>query len=126
KKQPAAKVTLYRDEDHTFPRYGYQQLVSALSGYMGNQSMRQGNSTNNARTKNFTAGLDESAPPVSIDDIAVNCPVIHDILDRGGAGDPEPLWNQALYAAAFTDDPHAAAHRLSNQHSQYSYADTEK
>lgn len=125
KRDPKAKVTLYT-AGRNFPRYSYQQLVTALNPYMDNVTMRRGDSTNHARTRAFTAGVDESSPPVSIHDVAINCPVIDDILDRGGKGDSEPLWNQALYAAAFTNDAVQAAHELSFLDPRYTKAETEK
>lgn len=127
KRSPPSKVRLYRDEGHSFPRYGYQELVAALSNHIG--IVRPGMTRApgaSERIKNFKDGINESAPPVSIDDVALNCAVLSDILERNGAGDAEPLWNQAIYAAAFTDDPHAAAHELSRGDSRYTHADTEK
>ena len=126
KTRPASKVRLLRPEGHLFPRYGYQQLLGALGQYTDTATMRQGPGAEANRTRNFTEGVTESSPPVSIDDVAVNCGVIEDILARGGKGDGEPLWNMALYAAAFTTDPYDAAHRLGNQHAGYSKDSTEK
>lgn len=126
KRTPPTKVKLYHEPGQTFPRYSYQQMRGALSNHMDRVEVRQGDAANHARTKNFTAGLDESSPPVSIEDVATNCLVIADILDRGGKGDKEPLWSQAIYAAAFTSDPVAAAHALSNQDPRYTAADTER
>lgn len=126
KSTPPNKVRLLRPAGHLFPRYGYQQLLGMLGPYTDTASMRQGPGANENRTKNFTEGVTESSPPVSIDDVAVNCGVIDDILQRGGKGDGEPLWNMALYAAAFTTDPFDAAHRLGNQHADYTKDGTEK
>jgi len=110
--------------DSSFRKYGYQELVTALGSYVGIlpgvRAMRP-----TTYTQNFTEGVSTS-PPVTIDDVAVNCGVVNDILDREGAGDSEPLWNQALYAASFTTDPHDAAHRLSRGHTKYDHASTEK
>jgi Domain of unknown function (DUF927) len=124
KSTPATKVRLLREG--TFPRYSYQQLVGALSNYtpaIGGvpPELR----ANQKRSRNFTSGV-ENAPPVTIDEVAVNCMTIDDILDRGGDGDAEPLWNLAILAASFTSDPHDAAHRLSDGDPRYVYADTEK
>jgi hypothetical protein len=126
KTTPSSKVRLLRPDGHLFPRYGYQQLLGALGRYTDTSTMRQGPGAEANRTKNFTEGVTESSPPVSIDDVAVNCGVIEDILARGGKGDDEPLWNMALYAAAFTTNPHDAAHRLGNQHAGYTKDSTEK
>lgn len=124
KKIPQTKVVLVREG--TFPRYSYQQLTGALSNYtpaIGGvpPELR----TNQKRTGNFTSGV-ENAPPVPIDDVAINCMTLDDILDRGGDGDAEPLWNLAMLAASFTSDPHDAAHRLSDGDPRYTYDETEK
>lgn len=126
KTTPPTKVQLYREEGETFPRYGYQQMLGMLGAYTPTSHLRQGPGVNSERTKNFTEGVSESSPPVPIEDVAANCLVIADILDRGGDGDPEPLWNMALYAAAFTSDPFDAAHRLSNKDPRYVKDDTDK
>ena len=129
KLSPPRKTFLYREEGHTFPRYSYQQLVSVLGVSMGTQKQlpAQGNKANAQRSSNFSAGIEEAAPPpVTIEELAINCDVINDILEREGDGDAEPLWNLALYAAAFTKDPHDAAHKLSKGDARYSSAETEK
>jgi hypothetical protein len=128
KKTPPAKVRLYRDAAHTFPRYGYQQLVGALAVYINSVGIQppQGTHANAQRAKNFTDNVGEGAPPVEIEDVAVNCAAIDDILTRHGNGDAEPLWNLALYAASFTSDPHSAAHELSNGDPRYTQQGTDK
>jgi Domain of unknown function (DUF927) len=123
---PPTKVRLNREEGHAFPRYGYQQMLGLLGAYTDTATLRQGPGANRERTKNFTEGVSESSPPVSIDDVAVNCAVIEDILERGGNGDAEPLWNLALYAAAFTTDPYDAAHRLGDADPRYTRDGTDK
>ena len=126
KHSPARKVYLVREEGHRFPRYNYQQLAGALSNYTpAIGGVPPDLRANQQRSKNFTSGVD-SAPPVTIDELAVNCMTLDDILSRGGDGDQEPLWNLAVYAASFTSDPHDAAHRLSDGDPRYSYDSTEK
>lgn len=49
-----------------------------------------------------------------------------DIINRGGNGDAEPLWNLALMLASFTEDPKDAAHRLSSGDPRYVPAHTDK
>jgi hypothetical protein len=126
KTTPPNKVTMYHEEGETFPRYGYQQMLGMLGAYTNTAHLRQGTGANHERTKNFTEGVSEQSPPVSIDDVAANCLVIEDILERGGNGDAEPLWNMALYAAAFTTDPFGAAHRLSDKDPRYTRDGTDK
>lgn len=124
KRQPATPVVLRMK--HNFPRYSYQQIVAGLGANVGTMALAMNPRANKQRSSNFSAGISESSPPVSIEDVAVNCAVIDDILEREGDGDAEPLWNLALYAASFTDDPHAAAHELSRGDARYVFADTEK
>jgi len=123
KKTPALKVQLNWAGRTSFKRYAPDEIAQALSTWVIAKPSRQG--TNQRRNTNFTAGV-ENAPPVSIDDVAVNCPAISDILARGGNGDAEPLWNLSLYAASFTSNPHDAAHRLGDQDPRYDHDATEK
>jgi Domain of unknown function (DUF927) len=132
KSTPPSRVSLYREERHTFPRYSYQQLSAVLAQWVtqpGKASVHAA-ATEQMKSevnKNFAAGVDEAtAPPVNIDDVAVNCPAIDDMLSRGGNGDAEPLWNLGLMAASFTTDPFDAAHRLSDQDPRYVAVATEK
>ena len=125
KTRPPGVVRLM--EDSSFARYDYQQLVSALGQYVGpltgirqNQPMPV-----NSTVQNFTAGVGTAAP-VALADVAAVCGVVDDILTRGGNGDAEPLWNLALLLASFTDDPHAAAHSMSNKDQRYSVSSTDK
>lgn len=128
KRTPPTQVTLL--EDSSFKTYGYQELVSALGSYVGPMTgvrlvAPAGGGSAGAYTSNFTDNV-ENAPPVAIDDVAVNCGVINDILARGGDGDSEPLWNLALYLASFTEDPRAAAHQLSSGDKRYTTAETDQ
>lgn len=126
KPTPAAMVRLYRDPNHDFPQYDYQQLVGALSNYVDNSPGVSQAASDNKLNKNFIDNVSEAVPPVPIEDVAVNCPAIDDILERGGKDDAEPLWNLALLAASFTSDPYGAAHALSDGDRRYKRADTEK
>lgn len=126
KRIPPLPVVL--DETTSFHQYDYQQLVQALKGYVGVvPGIRLATSQQPAAgsyTLNFTENV-PGAPPVPIDAVAVECGVIADILDRGGAGDAEPLWNLALYLASFTSNPADAAHALSDGDSRYVPAETD-
>jgi hypothetical protein len=129
KKTPPGKVFLYRDPGHDFPRYSPEQLTGVLARHVKSAmpgAIPPGNKINSQRAANFGAGISDGAKPVPIEELAINCPAIADILDREGDGDAEPLWNLALLAASFTTDPAAAAHVLSQGDRRYAYADTEK
>ena len=125
------KVVMLRNAENHFPRYSYEQIRGVLAQWTTivppSRAAAAAPGPNQQRSKNesFKGGMD-SAPPVTIDDVAVNCPTIDDILQRGGNGDPEPLWNLALLAASFTEDPFNAAHRLGNQDPRYTKDGTDK
>jgi len=112
-------------EDSSFKVYQYQELVSALGSYVGPTAGVRMSRTQSSFTQNFTEGVGE-APPVPLDGLAQGCPALADILEREGDGDPEPLWNLAILAASFTDDPHDSAHRLSKGDHRYTHDGTEK
>jgi len=123
---PPKPVTLMADS--SLIQYDYQQLVGALSPYVGptaGMKATQMSAQAHARAQNFGAGVGQ-APPVGLDDVIRVCPTIEDIAKRGGDGDAEPLWNLALMLASFTEDPVNAAHRLSNGDGRYVPAETDK
>jgi hypothetical protein len=64
--------------------------------------------------------------PPSIDEVAENCPFIHETLKTGGSEHSEPLWKYSLALAARCEDPEAAAHRLSKGHAEYDPTTTEQ
>jgi hypothetical protein len=120
-----APVQLLVTADERFPVYTYAQLTNVLSAYVGSLAgVKVGTGT--GRSSNFTAGVNASAPPIALDDVAAVCPLTDDTLKRGGSGDPEPLWNLLMMLASFTDDPITDAHRLSNGDARYSQAETDR
>lgn len=117
-----AKPVTLLDSPH--PVHSYDELMASLATYIGAAAPPLRVVKPSSWSQNFQAGVGQ-APPVDIRDVAVNCPTIDDVLQRGGNGDPEPLWNMMMLVASFTDDPHAAAHALSNQDPRYTRAETE-
>jgi hypothetical protein len=111
-------------------QYTAEGLTSVLSKYMVVQAQKTGTGSGSSSTsawgQNFTANAEQTLPKLSIDTIAVNCPMTAQTLIDGGAGKAEPDWSQDMFLAAWTDDPVATAHRLSSGHAQYSKADTDK
>lgn len=115
-------------------RYNVGHLTKVLSPFMGAQRASTGTgptvagvSMGSAWQQNFTANVSEqSMPKLPIDQIAVNCPATAATLIDGGAGHSEPEWSQFIFLSAWTDDPVAAAHRLSQGHKDYQPADTDK
>lgn len=115
-------------------RYTVGDLTKVLSSFMGAQRASTGTgptvagvAMGSAWQQNFTANVNEqSMPKLPIDQIAVNCPATAATLIDGGAGHSEPEWSQFIFLSAWTDDPVAAAHRLSQGHKDYQPADTDK
>lgn len=62
---------------------------------------------------NLIANVGKDAPPVDLDLVAKECPMLADALASGGNGHPEPLWRNLLVAAMFSIDPVGYALRLS-------------
>ena len=122
---PPKPVTLL--EDTSFNQYDYQQMVGALSKYIGTSlsGVRAHQVQSVGMSGNFTANVGV-APPIALDDVLRVCPTLNDIEARGGNGDPEPLWNLAMMVASFTDDPVDAAHRLSDGDPRYTKAETDR
>lgn len=127
KTNPPTKVKIRWHDNSTLPRYTPDEIGNALSTWVQKAPPTQKAAAGPKLNTNFTSGMDEkTAPPVSIEDVAANCPTLQDILNRHGDGDSEPLWNLALYAASFTTDPRTAAHDLSSGDPRYNAADTDK
>jgi hypothetical protein len=110
--------------------YAPADIRPALNAFIGAApaaSTSAANAPLSSTAQNFTTGVDDRVMPnVSIDDIAVNCPMTAATLADAGAGKHEPEWKQDLYLAAWTTNPTNAAHRLSNGHKDYDAADTDK
>lgn len=80
-------------------------------------------------TDEFSAGVAESkAQPISLEKVVAACGVLGDIAARNGNGDPEPLWNLAVYAATFAGDTAGRewAHKFSSGDPRYSAAETDR
>ena len=69
---------------------------------------------------------DDDTLKVDIEMVAQECPTIDAMLNRGGKGDPEPLWNLAMMLASFTTDPDNVALWLSELDPRYTEAKTDK
>lgn len=64
--------------------------------------------------------------PVHLDDLAMECGFIRDALTTGGQTYSNPMWNIATLAATFTDDARNDAHRMGNQHPEYTKESTDE
>ena len=138
KKQPPSPVLMM--DDTGWPIYSYQQLVNAFGHFVGPMPGVRNNqaNVNNVSAmhpqgaggagvnQNFSAGMGSTPVPVSIEDVARVCPVVDNSVTKGGDGDSEPLWNQLLMLASFTEDPTDAAHKLSQGDGRYTKAETDK
>lgn len=67
------------------------------------------------------------AQPTPFDVVLKNCATLADVHARSGAGDSEPMWNLAVYAAAcYGEEGRKLAHAMSDGHADYERADTDK
>ena len=61
-----------------------------------------------------------------MDKIVERCPVVNDVMLRGGEGDSYPLWKDVLHLAAYTQDGHSFIHALSKNHANYNPDEVEE
>lgn len=107
--------------------YSYDYLHALLSRYESihpRPLLQLSKPVLTEKAKNFTDNVVTIAPRISLDAVEAVCPTVRDVLSRGGAGDPEPLWSQMIYLAACTDDPPTSAIRLSYADSRFTEAET--
>jgi hypothetical protein len=121
-------VTLVLPDANQIHCYTTDQLVAALGKYIVVSRTGTGSTAGaSAWAQNFMSGIDETKlPKLSIDRIALNCPMTAQTLVDGGVGKSEPEWSNDIYLAAWTEDPVATAHRLSCGHKDYDPIDTDK
>lgn len=74
----------------------------------------------------LSAGIESTkAAPANIALLAEACPFVNDALTTGGKDYTNPLWNLTTLIATFCEDDHANAHRMANQHPDYSVESTD-
>ena len=72
------------------------------------------------------AGIESTkVAPANIALLAEACPFVNDALTTGGKDYTNPLWNLTTLIATFCEDDHANAHRMANQHPDYSVESTD-
>jgi Domain of unknown function (DUF927) len=133
KYDPPRQVTVDFTQS-SLQQYTAGELTAVLSQYMTVQRSKTGTGQSagpapnaSAWAQNFGANVNErSYPKLTIDEIAVNCPMTEQTLADGGAGKDQPQWSDDMFLAAWTSDPHDAAHRLSKGHATYDPADTDR
>ena len=127
KQQQPVEVELITTSSFTI--YTMAGLTSALAPFIVVQNAKTGTgptASASAWAQNFGVGDERTLPPIPIDQIAINCPMVAATLADGGAGKSEPEWSKDMYLAACTSDPADAAHRLSSGHKDYNATDTDK
>jgi hypothetical protein len=68
----------------------------------------------------LAAGIEiAKAPPITLEQVAEECPFIKDTLDTAGADNANPLWNITTLIASFTEGEREDAHRMSEGHPGY-------
>ena len=75
----------------------------------------------------ITGGMKGDYPPVSIDEVAKNCPFIFNTLeDHGASLVSDPQWHLAAALACHCEEPSATVHRLCSGNQYYSFEGTEE
>jgi hypothetical protein len=78
-------------------------------------------------TESLSAGLErEALPPIPVDVIAPGCAFIRNALETGGKEYTQPMWNLTTLAATFMEDGHALAHRMGQNHPEYTVDSTDE
>lgn len=112
------------------PLVTLEQMQEVLSRYIGEspqdlqlpdnvRSIFAGTSSNS----DLSAGV-ESGAVFEGRKVVEACPVMRDSHERGGAGDPYPLWKNVLHVLAFAEDGEELAHEVSERHKGYREAET--
>lgn len=73
----------------------------------------------------LSGGVEHLSQPVSMTVAVERCAVLRDVNARGGEGDPEPFWRQALLAASFDPKGREWAHKFSQGHKEYTKESTD-
>lgn len=74
----------------------------------------------------LSAGIGPEYDPVHLDDLAAECGFIREALATGGLTYTNPMWNLTTLIATFTDDARNDAHRMGNQHPDYTKETTDE
>jgi hypothetical protein len=74
----------------------------------------------------LAAGIERSAPPVNLDNVALECAFIAEALATGGKSFGGDLWRSSLLCASFSVGERADAHRVSHGYPHYDPAETDK
>ncbi len=69
--------------------------------------------------------IDDLFPNPNLDRVAPVCGFVSDALLTGGATFNNPLWNLTTLLSVFTEGGRVDAHRMANQHAQYSTGETD-
>lgn len=72
------------------------------------------------------AGIEVNNEKKDLDEIAKECPFIHDALATGGKNLSEPLWNLTTLVATFTTGGRDDAHRMACAHPGYRKEETDQ
>src|SRR4029077_257461 len=116
------------EAESSFVQYSMQDLSQALAQYIVKGSKKTGSGPSKT-TSDWAASFisdTEKLPPVPIDDVAINCPMVAATLASGGEGKSEPEWNNDIYLSAWTSDPKDAAHKLSQGYADYDEAEVSR
>jgi hypothetical protein len=77
--------------------------------------------------ESLSEGLNKYAdqPPLDFKPVAQECAFIRDALTTGGKDYSQPMWNLTTLAATFLEDGEKLAHKMGNQHPEYTRESTD-
>lgn len=73
----------------------------------------------------LSSGIQSESAPIPIDDVAAECPFVHEAVTSGGKDFDNPLWNLTTLIATFTEDGRGNAHDMACGHATYSKDETD-
>jgi len=137
---PPGQVMLFRPllSGQRYPVAALATPLAADLNAVQNVQNAQSAGGSTTRISHNAAFIDNTptGPVPKLEDVIAVCPALDDIYQREGGpaasdppgvkGDSEPLWNLAVMAASFTDDPVRSAHKLSRAHREYDQASTDQ
>ena len=136
KYNPPLPVELVTNGKH--PEYDYEELEKILAPYKDLIPVTRKVTIQPLDPKIFPprapiteetelgAGLQKEEIRFDINEVATHCPFIKTALDTGGRDYNQPLWNLTTLISTFCEDGRAQAHRLGNQHPEYTQRSTDE
>jgi hypothetical protein len=77
-------------------------------------------------TDKLSDGIERESRPLPLAPIEKGCAFIREALETGGKDYAQPMWNLTTLAATFMEDGHALAHRMGQNHPEYTAESTDE